>query len=110
MVDVIGLLVPHPEATYFLRMQGHAMRDTGINDGDILIVDRTHEPAEGSTVAIVLNRKIIVRRIFFLPDGILLRSGNVRYPAFRVQPSMHHEIWGVVTFAIHSFYPDKLPS
>jgi DNA polymerase V len=100
-LDLHALLMPHPEATFFLRMQGPAMRDAGVSDGDILIIDRTFLPAQGSIVTIVLNRKLLVRRIFFTPNGIVLRSGHVRYPTFRVQPSMQYELWGVVIFAIH---------
>ncbi|HET8913002.1 MAG TPA: S24 family peptidase [Ktedonobacteraceae bacterium] len=100
-LDLRDLLIPHPEATFFLRMQGPAMRDAGISDRDILIIDRTFLPVQGSIVTIVLNRKLLVRRIFFTPNGIALRSGHVRYPAFRVQPSMQYELWGVVIYAIH---------
>lgn len=100
-LDLRDLLMPHPEATFFLRMQGPAMRDIGISDGDILIVDRAFVPVQGSIVAIVLNHKLLIRHIRFTPDGIVLRSGHVRYPAFRVLPSMQYEIWGVVIYSIH---------
>ena len=47
-------------ATYFIRVQGDSMTGAGIQDGDILIVDRSLEPVSGKIVIAVDARDGLV--------------------------------------------------
>ena len=66
-LDLNELLIDHPHATYFVKVQGESMRDAGIHHGDLLIVDRARHPKSGDIivsppkmVSLLLNTGICV--------------------------------------------------
>jgi DNA polymerase V len=61
-IDLNEQLVKNKPSTYFFRMKGDAMRDAGIFDNDVLIVDRSLKLAEGKIIVAVLNGELLVRR------------------------------------------------
>ena len=50
-------LIAHPEATFYGRVDGDSMKDAGINDGDIAVIDRSVEPRDGDVVVGYVNGK-----------------------------------------------------
>jgi len=64
MEEVIDLneLVRNKTATVFFRMKGDAMRDAGIFDHDLLVVDRSLKPVNGKIIVAILNGELLVRR------------------------------------------------
>jgi DNA polymerase V len=61
-LDLQQLLVKRPSATYYVEMDGNAMRSLGIFDKDILVVDRSQRPVLNSIVIVVLDGEMLVRR------------------------------------------------
>ena len=55
-------LIENEQATFIVRMRGDAMRDAGIHDGDLLVVDRSREPRRGDAVLAVEDGEFVVRR------------------------------------------------
>ena len=100
-IDLNETLVRHEAATYFIRVQGDSMTGAGIQDGDILIVDRSLEPVSGKIVIAVLNGELTVKRIRRRGARIFLLPENPAYAALEVTSETAFEVWGVVVHVIH---------
>lgn len=100
-LDLNEFLVRHPAATFFVRVAGESMIDAGIHPGDILIVDRSIEPADDRIVIAALNGELTVKRIRMESGRICLAPENPRFPAIEITPDMQFEVWGVVCHVIH---------
>lgn len=72
-IDVLKHIVRHPQATYTLRVRGHSMRDEGIFDGDVILVDRAVKPRHGLIVVAVVDDAC--RTMRRSPSGWLRRIG-----------------------------------
>lgn len=100
-LDLNELVIKHPAATFFVRVEGHSMVNAGIHSGDILAVDRSLEASSGKIVVAVLNGEFTVKRIRLKSGGIVLESENSDYPSIKVEPESDFQVWGVVTYVIH---------
>lgn len=100
-LDLNEYLIQNPAATYFVRVEGSSMIDAGINSGDMLVVDRSVEPREGSVVVASINGEFTVKRVQRRADGLYLVSENSSFEPIKITEEMDFEIWGVVTHAIH---------
>jgi DNA polymerase V len=100
-LDLNKYLIKHPAATFFVRVAGDSMIAAGIHPGDILIVDRSIEPADKKVVIAVIEGELTVKRIRRLKGKIVLMPENENYKPLQINAEMSFEIWGVVTNVIH---------
>ena len=63
-IDLNDLLAPHAEATFLLRVRGESMTGAGIDDGDVLVVDRSLEPVHGRIVVAMVDGEFTVKRLY----------------------------------------------
>ena len=96
-LDLNHHLVRRPAATFFIRAQGESMKDAGIFDGDLLVVDRGIVPQAGDIVIAVLHGELTVKRLGMSKAGSVLSADNPAYPDICPDDA---ELWGVVTFSI----------
>ncbi|MFH1646003.1 MAG: translesion error-prone DNA polymerase V autoproteolytic subunit [Candidatus Omnitrophota bacterium] len=101
-LDLNELLIDHPAATFFVRASGHSMINAGIFSGDILVVDRALEPAANSIVIACLNGEFTVKRLFKKGKTVLLMPENEDFQAIDITDDEDCQIWGVVSYVIHS--------
>ncbi|MGE4111887.1 MAG: LexA family protein [Burkholderiales bacterium] len=101
-LDLTEYLVLHPEATFFMRVKGDSMSGAGIHDGDLLVVDRSLEPASGRVVVAALDGELTVKRLQRRQGRITLKSENPAYPAIAVDEDRDLQIWGVVAYVVHA--------
>jgi DNA polymerase V len=101
LVDINGYLIRKEIATYIFRVQGNAMIDAGIFDGDVLVVDRSIEPKHNDIVLVTLNNEFIVKRLYLQAGLIKLISENPIYPPLVIKERDDFAIWGVVTNSVH---------
>ena len=94
-------LIQHPSATFCVRVTGDSMIKAGISSGDVMIVDRSLEPKDGSIVLAVLNGEFTVKRIKKNKDQLLLIPENVKFAPIVVSEEMNFKVWGVVTHVVH---------
>lgn len=94
-------LIEHREATFFIRVAGHSMTGFGIHDGDLLVVDRSLDPADRSVVIAVIDGEFTVKQLCRLQEGVLLRSGASGHNDILVSPDQEFVVWGVVRWSIH---------
>lgn len=100
-LDLNQLVVKHPEATFYVRVEGESMSDANIHSGDILVVDRSATASNGKIVIAVINGEFTVKRFCLRSDGAYLVPENPRFPAFKIEQDAEFQIWGVVTYVIH---------
>ena len=101
LVDINSHLIRNGIATYIFRVQGNAMIDAGIFDGDVLIVDRSIEPKNNDIVLATLNQEFIVKRLHKRTGVVKLVSENHIYPALFINEGDDFAVWGVVTNSVH---------
>jgi DNA polymerase V len=102
-LDLNAHLIPKPVTSFCVRVSGESMVLAGINDGDILIVDRSLEAKSGSIVIAVLNGELTVKRLKLDKGKCYLKPENDSFEPIEVAPEMDFSIWGVVTSVIHQF-------
>ncbi len=100
-IDLNEQLIKNKPATYFFRMKGDAMKDAGVFDGDVLIVDRSLKLANGKIIVAVLNGELIVRRFHKNFSSAFLIPDNNRYKTINLAEFTDFVLWGVVTYVIH---------
>lgn len=100
-ISLDAYLVQHQEATFFLRVAGDSMRDLGIFDGDLLVVDRAQPAVHASVVIAVVDAAFTVKQLLHTPQGYVLRAANPAYADIVVGAEQELTIWGVVRWAIH---------
>ena len=101
-LDLNEHVIKHPSATYFVRASGDSMTGAGIFDGDLLIVDRSLEPAHGRVAIVEVDGQLTVKRLFKSRGRFLLQSENVNYPPIKPQEGDEVMVWGVVTHVLHN--------
>ena len=100
-LDLNEHLIQHPAATFFVRVDGESMLKAGINHGDILIVDRSLEPADRKIVIAGVRGELTVKRIRKIQGRLYLMPENENFAPLEVSEDSELEIWGVVTCVIH---------
>ncbi len=101
-LNLNDLLIEHPAATFFVRVTGDSMTGAGINSGDILVVDRALTPGNRSIVVAILNGEFTVKRFSRAGGRLFLLPENPAYDPIEVTDGAGFEVWGIVTYVIHS--------
>lgn len=102
-VDLMAELIKHPQASYLLRIRGESMRDAGIFDGDVVLVDRAITPRSGQVVIAVVENEFVCKTLQLRAGRMKLKAANPTYPDIVPKDSQTVEIWGVVVAAIKQF-------
>ena len=100
-LDLVEHLIHHPSATYYIRVKGDSMQGLGIDDGDLLIVDRSLEPKHGYTVIAAVDGELTCKRLEQRDGSYYLIAGNDYYSPILLDNKEVH-IWGIVIHSIHS--------
>lgn len=103
-LDLNAHLIKHPSATFFVRVEGDAMRDAGIWSGDTLVVDRALTATDGNVVIAALDGDLLVRRLRRVGKRTFLEPEPNEGEAIEITQAMDFEVWGVVTFVIHALH------
>lgn len=101
-LDLNELLIKHPAATFFVRVAGLSMIKAGIYHDDILVVDRSLEPAHGRIVIAAVNGELTVKRLYREVNKVQLVAENDAFAPIDITEGTELHIWGVVTNVIHS--------
>lgn len=99
-LDLNQLCIRHPAATYFIQARGESMTGAGIDDGDILVVDRSLTVTNGAIIIASLNGEFTVKRLCMQQGEVHLVPENPAYPPIHITPETGAEFFGVVTFVI----------
>lgn len=101
--DLNELLITHPQATFFWRVSGKSMVEAGIDDGDILVVNRALTPSHRNIVVAQIDGDFTVKYLHKRNGRIKLVAGNPTFPDITFKDGQVLTICGVVTCAIKRF-------
>ena len=102
-IDLMEQLITHPQATFLLRVRGESMKDAGIFDNDVVLVDRAINPRSGHVVVAVVDGEFVCKTLLQGAGCIKLRAANPTFSDINPQDGQTIEIWGVVVAAIKQF-------
>ena len=102
-IDLNNHLIKNIPSTFLIRTQGKSMNSVGIHDGDLLVVDRSLNPKNFSTVVVNVNEELVVKNFIKEKDQSFLTSGSKKIQD-KIDLTENPEIfiWGVVTYVIHA--------
>ena len=101
-IDLNEELIHHPNSTFVVRARGQSMIDIGISTGDLIIVDRSLKPRNGSVIIAVLDGELSIKILDTSNKKISLSSANKDYSDVHVSEEMDFMIWGVCTYVVHN--------
>ncbi len=102
-LDLIKLLVRHRASTFFFRVDGVSMVDSGMDEGDILIVDRAIDPYNNCKAICYIDGEYTVKRVEMVDGKVRLMPANERTTAYKpivITAENNFIIWGVVSWVI----------
>lgn len=102
-IDVLEHLIKHPQATYQMVIKGDSMRDEGIFDGDVILVDRAISPRSGHIVVAVVDGEFVCKKLYIRAGRMRLKAANPTYADIIPKDGQTVEVWGVVLTAFKKF-------
>ena len=102
-IDLHAHLIKNIPSTFLIRVQGKSMNDIGIHDGDLLVVDRSLNPKNFSTVIANVSEELVIKTFVREKNQSFLTSGSNKIED-KINLTENPEIfvWGVVTYTIHA--------
>ena len=101
-LDLNDILIRHAQATFLMRVAGSSMREAGIDDGDLVLVDRAITPLHDHVVIAIVDDGFVCRSLVTQPHDVRLRAADASVPDIVVSADTGLQVWGVVTHAIKS--------
>jgi DNA polymerase V len=99
-ISLDTVLVKNREATFYAKASGTSMIGAGIDDGDILVIDRSIEPQNNKIAICLIDGDFTVKRIVIEKDGLYLMPENKAFKPIKVTEENELIIWGIVTYVI----------
>ena len=93
-------LVKNQEATFYARVSGDSMTGAGLDDGDLILIDRSLNAENGKIAICLVDREFTVKRIKKEKDRIYLMPENKKYQPIELKEENELIIWGIVTYVI----------
>ena len=93
-------LVKNKDATFYARVSGESMVGAGLNDGDLLVIDRSLNPENGKIAVCLIDGEFTVKRIKKEKDRLYLIPENKKYKRIEIKEENELIIWGVVEYVI----------
>ncbi|MFW5852132.1 MAG: LexA family protein [Bacteroidota bacterium] len=102
-IDLNKEFIKNPSSTFFGRVMGDSMNDVGISNGDLLIIDKSLEPADGKIAVCFLDGEFTVKQIELRDDVCVLWPANANFKPIEVTADNDFIVWGIVVHVIKSF-------
>lgn len=99
-LDLNKELVRNPASTFYARVRGTSMIDEGINNGDLLIIDKSVEPHDGALAVCFVDGEFTLKRYKDMGDHALLMPANKEFKPILVNSENDFLIWGIVRYII----------
>lgn len=99
-IDLNKEIVKHPASTFYGRVVGDSMRDEGIEEGDILVIDKSLELMDNDLAVCAIDGEFTVKRVRLEKDAAWLVPANPDYPLIKVTEDNDFIVWGIVTYTI----------
>ncbi|MFA5620824.1 MAG: translesion error-prone DNA polymerase V autoproteolytic subunit [Weeksellaceae bacterium] len=93
-------VVKNKEATFYARLKGTSMVEAGFDEGDILVIDRSLEPADNKIAVCFVDGDFTVKRVKVTTDGVWLLPYNKNLKPIKITEGNTFIIWGIVTYIV----------
>ena len=93
-------VVRNEDATFYARVSGESMQGAGLDDGDLLVIDRSMEPKNGKIAVCCIDGEFTVKRLKVVEDGVFLIPENPKYQPIKVTEENELIVWGIVTYVV----------
>ncbi|NBB23398.1 translesion error-prone DNA polymerase V autoproteolytic subunit [Runella sp. CRIBMP] len=103
-IDLNREFIKNPTSTFYGRVKGVSMIDSGYYPGDVLIIDKSLQPKTNSVVVCYLNGEFTLKRVKIEKKQIYLMPDNAEFQPILVTEDDELIIWGVVTYVIKKSY------
>ncbi|MCG9911330.1 MAG: translesion error-prone DNA polymerase V autoproteolytic subunit [Flavobacteriales bacterium] len=101
-IDLNRHLIKHPSATFYGRVKGLSLKNAGIDDGDLLVIDRSLEPKNGKIAVCFIDGEFTAKRIKKTANELWLMPENEAFQPIKIEEGNTLIIWGIVTHVIKS--------
>jgi DNA polymerase V len=101
-ISLDKILIKNHEATFYAKASGNSMIGAGIDDGDIMVIDRSLEPTNNKIAVCCIDGEFTVKRIKVAKDGLYLLPENTAFKPIQITEDNQLIIWGIVTYVIKS--------
>ena len=102
-IDLNDHLISNPFSTFFLRVKGDSMINAGIQDKDLIILDKSLTAKPGNIIIAMIDGEFTIKRLSIRNNELYLKAENNTYPDFKFKTHIDIQIWGVVVYSIHSY-------
>ncbi|MEY5047315.1 MAG: hypothetical protein RLZZ175_674 [Bacteroidota bacterium] len=102
-IDLNKALIKNPNSTFYGKVKGDSMKDVGIHDGDLLVIDKSLEPQDGKIAICYIDGEFTVKKIKIEKDCCWLVPANEKYKPIKVTQENEFIIWGMVINVIKFF-------
>jgi DNA polymerase V len=93
-------LVKNKEATFYAKVSGQSMVGAGIDDGDLLVVDKSLDPKHNNIAVCFIDGEFTVKRLKVSGNDVYLQPENPSFKAIKVTDESNFQVWGIVTHVI----------
>lgn len=93
-------LIENENATFYARVRGNSMIDANIEDGDLLVIDRSIETRNGKIAVCMIDGEFTIKRLKVEKDQIFLMPENNAFKPIKVTEDNELIVWGIVTYVI----------
>lgn len=93
-------VVRNEEATFYARVSGESMQGAGLDDGDLLVIDRSLEPQDNKIAVCFIDGSFTVKRLKVKVNCLYLMPENKNYKPIKVSEEDELVIWGIVTYVV----------
>ena len=93
-------VVKNESATFYARVAGESMQGAGLDDGDLLVIDRSKEPENNAIAVCFIDGEFTVKRLKIEEDAVFLMPENKKYKPIKVTEENELTIWGIVTYVV----------
>lgn len=101
-ISLDNVLVKNREATFYAKANGTSMTGAGIDNGDIMVIDRSLEPSNNKIAVCCIDGEFTVKRIAIEKEGVYLVPENKEFKPIQIKEENELIIWGIVTYVIKS--------
>lgn len=103
-LDLNRALIKNPSATFYGRVKGESMQDAGVDDGDLLVIDKSLKYRNGALAVCYLNGEFTLKQIKMSGKQLWLMPANAAYQPISVNEDDDFLVWGIVTYLIKKEY------
>lgn len=93
-------LISNKDTTFFAKVKGQSMINAGLNDNDLLVIDRSLAPENNKIAVCYVDGEFTVKRLRVQGKEVWLQPENPDYPIIKITEENDFVIWGIVTNVI----------